>query len=581
MIKFDFKHIRGDVFGGITAGIVALPLALAFGSQTELGAEAGLYGAIAIGFFAALLGGTETQISGPTGPMTVVSITLILAAITLTGGEPGGGVSAAALGIIIATFLVAGLIQILLGVLGLGKYVKYIPYPVISGFMSGIGVIIIFLQIFDAFGYSKSDAPKTIIDIVSRVGDAISNADLTAVALTLSTIAIIYLFPRITKAVPSTLVALIVVSAMAYFMKLDVPIIGDIPTGLPDLKGGLLMDVDWGNSAIISFIGKYGLILAALGAIDSLLTSIVADNITKTKHNSNQELIGQGIGNIASSLIGGLPGAGATMRTVVNVNSGGMTRISGVIHAFLLMGILLGLSVFVGQIPKSVLAGILITVGIGIIDYKGIRDMRIVPKSDTVIMLVVLVMTVFVDLLQAVAVGMILASVLFMKKISDVVEQNTSRDSDDLKTIHREEAWPDELNIPEELSEKIYIKHLNGPLFFGFSTKFQELVQELPEVKVVIFRMDKVPYMDQSGLYALEDAIRELQQRGEEVALTGLQKQPLELLDKTDILEDRIGEDHVFATFDECIVWVKTLGLIDGKLQNPMRMKGNKTDISN
>lgn len=575
MIKFNFNHIRGDVFGGITAGIVALPLALAFGSQTELGAEAGLYGAIAIGFFAALLGGTETQISGPTGPMTVVSIVVILAAIDLTGGQPGTGVTSVALGVIIATFLLAGAIELLLGVFGLGKYVKYIPYPVISGFMSGIGVIIIFLQIFDGFGYGGNDAPKTIVDIVMNVDMAVANANWTAFGLTLATIAIIYIFPRITKAVPSTLVALIVVSLAAYLLKLDVPIIGDIPTGIPEIKAGTIFEIDWGNSAIIGFIAKYGFILAALGAIDSLLTSIVADNLTKTRHNSNQELIGQGIGNMASAFIGGLPGAGATMRTVVNVNSGGITRISGVIHAFLLLGILLGLSVFVGQIPKSVLAGILITVGIGIIDYKGIRDMKVVPKADSFIMIVVLVMTVFVDLLQAVAVGMILASILFMKKISDVVEYRTSRDSDDLKTIHREEAWEDELNIPEGLAEKIYIKHPNGPLFFGFSNKFQELIQSLPKVEVVIFRMDKVPYMDQSGLYALEDAIRELQLRGEEVALTGLQKQPYEILDKTDILEDRIGEDHVFDTFEECIEWVKTLGFEDGTLVNPKR-NGNK-----
>ncbi|MEL6849853.1 MAG: SulP family inorganic anion transporter, partial [Bacteroidota bacterium] len=408
-----FKHWRGDTFGGITAGIVALPLALAFGAQTELGAEAGLYGAFALATFAAMFGGTNTQISGPTGPMTVVSISVILSAIALAGGKlPDGSIPEAAMSLIIATFVMAGVIEFLFGVFGLGKYIKYMPYPVVSGFMSGIGFIIIFLQVFPFFGYTGEDAPKSIIGIVTGIGLAIENMNLMAVVLALITIGIIYLFPRLTKAVPSTLVALILVSLGAFLMKLDVPLIGDIPSGLPSLQIGTLLGFDITNGSYIAFVLEYGFVLAGLGAIDSLLTSVVADNLTKTKHHSNRELRGQGIGNIISGLIGGLPGAGATMRTVVNANSGGVTRLSGVISGLVLLVVLLGLSSLAYYIPLPVLAGILITVGIGIIDYKGLSHLRKIPVADGVVMIVVLLMTVFWDLQWAVGIGMVMASVL-------------------------------------------------------------------------------------------------------------------------------------------------------------------------
>ena len=551
MKKFlNFNHIRGDIFGGVTAGIVALPLALAFGSQTPLGAEAGLYGAIAIGFFAALLGGTETQVSGPTGPMTVVSIGVILSAMAMAGSS---GINDVTLGIIIATFFVAGLIELLFGIIGIGKYIKYIPYPVVSGFMSGIGVIILVLQIFDFFGYAGTDAPKNIVGIITGVGLALANINWVAVTVAMATIAIIYLFPRVTKAVPSTLVALIVVSAAAYFMKLDIPIIGDIPKGLPDLKVDTILAVDFTDTKILFFILKYGLILAALGAIDSLLTSLVADNLTKTKHDSNRELMGQGIGNMAAAMIGGLPGAGATMRTVVNINSGGITRISGGIHGLFLLGVLLGLGVFVGVIPKAVLAGILITVGIGIVDYKGLRDIAKVPRADAVIMIVVLVMTVFVDLLQAVGVGMILASILFMKKISDVVEDQSVVESLHNHIAAKEPAWADEIELPEHIKEKVFIKHLNGPMFFGFTMRFQELVQEIPNIEEVIFRMERVPYMDQSGLYAFEEALSVLKKKNIDVIVTGLQKQPRELMDKSGIIPPLLPEENIHPNFKSCM----------------------------
>jgi SulP family sulfate permease len=534
------SNLRGDFFGGLTAGVVALPLALAFGLQSGMGAIAGLYGAIAIGMIAAWFGGTPTQISGPTGPMTVVSAVVISTAI-----EANGESLESALGTIIAIFLLSGVFQILLGVFKIGQYIRYMPYPVVSGFMSGIGVIIIVLQVFPFLGHSS---PKKILDIFSQLPNIINDINLDSVYLAVATIATIYLFPRITKLIPSALVALVALTIASTMMGLDVKIIGDIPEGLPALQVDSLAGVNWGNPMLLIIPA---LTLAALGTIDSLLTSIVADNMTKTRHNSNKELIGQGLGNIGAAMIGGIPGAGATMRTVVNINSGGKTRLSGVIHGVALLIVLLGAGAYAKLIPLPVLAGILITVGIGIIDYKGLKHIPHVPKADSIIMLIVLTMTVFVDLLQAVAVGMVMASVLFMKKMSDIVEKQSYTQSMD--SFVGEDAWDDESDISEKVRKQVYIKHFDGPIFFGFVSKFQEMVASLPDVTVVIMRMPQVPYIDQSGIYAIDDAVIALKERGIIVLMTGIQEQPKDMLRNVGLIPNLIPEAHLFKDFSSCI----------------------------
>ncbi|MBL4657626.1 MAG: SulP family inorganic anion transporter, partial [Flavobacteriales bacterium] len=533
---------RGDVFGGITAGIVALPLALAFGVQSGMGAIAGLYGAMILGIIAAVFGGTATQVSGPTGPMTVISAMVIATAIEVSGSLQAG------MGIIIASFLLAGGFQILLGILKIGKYIKYLPYPVLSGFMTGIGVIIILYQLYPLIGLSS---PRSTVDILLNIGHVLSSVNWDALGLGLLTILIIYLFPKFTKAVPSTLVALLVVTVFATLAKIDVPVIGTIPAGLPKIRIEEILSIDpnmfW---TIIEFAGM----LAALGAIDSLLTSVIADNITKTKHNSNRELIGQGIGNMAAAIIGGLPGAGATMRTVVNVNAGGKTRLSGLIHGLLLVVILLGLGNYASHIPLSVLAGILITVGIGIIDYKGLRHIRIVPRADAIILIIVLLITVFGNLLHAVGVGIVLACVLFMKKMSDVAEE--AANSVAINKINGVLPWEKEGDIAKKIADKIYVKHLDGPLSFGFE-KLTEMVKQLPSVEIVIIRMREVPYMDQSGLYAVERSILTLEQRGIIVCVTGLQPQPEAMMRKLGIIPLLVPESYVFPNFRFCAKWLK------------------------
>jgi len=434
-MKELFSNIRGDAFGGITAGIVALPLALAFGVSSGLGPSAGLYGAIFISFFAALFGGTNTQISGPTAPMTAVSMVIIAGIIAANDGDVEKALPA-----ILTVFLLAGLMQIGLGAIGLGKYIRYIPYPVVSGFMTAIGVIILVTQILPTLGYYpkedadyvnqfKPQAEEVILEnilkeeagegilvlenfkeTISRA-EKISQADILKesetlagkeasgvigalkvlpralqninwleVLLALGTILIIYGFKRITTAVPSTLVALVVMSAIAILAGLDYRPIPTIPDGLPVFRSEIF--TGFSLASITPYIFT-ALTLSLLGAIDSLLTSVVADNMTKTKHKPNKELVGQGIGNSIAALFGGIPGAGATIRTVVNINSGGKTRLSGMIAGVLLFIILLAIAPLASKIPAAVLAGILITVGIGVMDYKGLRAIPSLPKDIT------------------------------------------------------------------------------------------------------------------------------------------------------------------------------------------------------
>lgn len=541
---YDLKYLRGDLIGGLVTGIVALPLALAFGVQSGLGAVAGLYGAIALGILAPIFGGTPTQASGPTGPMTVVSAALVSATVDFTGTLES------ALGIIFLTFLLAGAFQIVFGLLNIAGYIKFLPYPVISVFMSGVGLIIILLQIYPFAGVV---APKSTISVITELPRFLENLNWAAIGLGSLTVLIYYLFPKVTKAVPSALVALIFSTLLSYFLKLDVPLIGEIPSGLPELQLGGLFSID---PEAYLLVLEYALVLAVLGSIDSLLTSVIADNITKTKHDSNRELVGQGIGNMVTALVGGIPGAGATKGTVVNINSGGRTRLSGVIHGLFLLAVLLGIGGLAAYIPLSVLAGILIPIGFAIIDYRGFKHITQVPRADAVVLIAVFAITTFGSLIQAVGVGVVLASLLFMKRSSDLAEQGTSLKA--MAGMEGEEIWSDEREFYQEFKDCVYIKHLYGPMFFGFTSHFQELIQNLDEsVCTLIIRMDRVPHMDQSGLYAMEEAILDLTQQGVLVVLTGVHLQPYDMLRTIDIVPDLLPEEQVFETFEESIPWIK------------------------
>jgi len=557
------NNLKGDIFGGITAGIVALPLALAFGIQAfgvisiddvpnigAIGAIAGLTGAMLLGFLAAIFGGTHSQISGPTGPMTVISATLISTIWATT--QPQNIET-----VIVCMALAAiscGLFQILFGIIKIGKYIRYIPYPVLSGFMSGIGIIIILQQIYPLLGMKS---PVLIVDMLLQFPHKIAGFDLSALLLGVGTIAIIYLFPLFTKKVPSTLIALIVITIISVIIDLPEKFtIGHIPSGfpLPFFAEHSISGINWLAAFKMSIIP--GLTLAGLGSIDTLLTSVVADNITKTKHNSNRELIGQGIGNFVTGIFAGLPGAGATMRTVVNVKSGGKTQLSGVIHAVFLLTVLLGLGRFVRYVPLSVLAGILITVGVSIIDFRGFKDLLKIPRADAVVLITVFVLTVFVDLLIAVGIGMIIACVLFMKRAGDLVESGYQ--SGVISRFDKELPWDDEHDLPEEVRQCIFIQRLNGPIFFGSITRFQEVMHDVPDnVQIVIIRMRLVSFMDQSGLYAMETAIKDLQEKGITVLMTIVQPQPLYMLTSSKVIPSLIPETHVFKNFEYCTAFLR------------------------
>tara|TARA_R110001632_G_scaffold140060_1_gene256013 strand:- start:121785 stop:123641 length:1857 start_codon:yes stop_codon:yes gene_type:complete len=613
-MKKLFSNFKGDLFGGITAGIVALPLALAFGVSSGLGPDAGLYGAIFISFFAALFGGTSTQISGPTAPMTALSMVVIAGIIAANDGDVDKALPA-----ILTVFLLAGIIQIGLGLIGLGKYIRYIPYPVVSGFMTAIGLMIILTQVAPSLGYNakediefvetfKAEAEELILENILKeeAGEGIlvlenfretvyraekitpedilresqtlaankasgvlgavrvfsrmiQNINLLELALSVGTILIIFGFKRITTKIPSTLVALVVMSGISVAFDLKYKPIEEIPFGFP------MPNLEIFSSFSFSSVSPYiftALTLALLGAIDSLLTSVVADNMTKTKHKPNKELIGQGIGNSIASIFGGIPGAGATIRTVVNINAGGKTKLSGMIAGVMLLIVMLGLGPVASRIPAAVLAGILVTVGIGVMDYKGLRAIPSLPKdiklgplklsSEVLIMLTVMSLATFWDLIYAVGIGLVIASLMFMKKIGDLTALQS-----DVKSLE-EEPWADEIGMTKKLREEVFIKHIKGPLFFGSTSDFQILMKQIPSsATTIVIRMDKMQYIDQSGLYALEDVLVDLKKDDKNVFFVDLQKQPRYMMERIDIIPDLISKDCMFDDFKTCLQWIK------------------------
>ena len=523
-----FAVTRGDIFGGITAGIVALPLCLAFGVAAGLGPAAGLYGGIVLGIVAAVVGGTPVQISGPTAPMTLIAASIV-AANTSSSGE-------VQLAPVVGVFCLAGALQILFGIARLGNYIRFLPYPAISGLMTGIGIIIIIQQIFPVVGLqSPSSNP---VEILKYLGALKQGARLDAFLLAAATIAISFVLPRFFSAVPPSLVALILLTGIAVVFGLSAPTIGDIPGGLPSLVLPQL------NIADFKFVLATAFQLAFLGAIDALTTSLAADNMTRTHHDSNRELIGQGAGNIGAALVGGIPGAGAFMRTAINVRAGGRHRSSGVIHGLLLLAVLLGLSGVVRYIPHAVLSGILISAGLGIIDYRSFGHLFRAPRGDTWVMLIVVVLTIFTDLITAVGTGAVLASLIFMIKIARTMEQNTTL------TLIEDEPWQDEREIPDALRQRLLIKHVNGPLFFGFVYAFRRIAERATDGKLLVLRMERVTYMDQSGIYALQDVLVDLEAAGLKVLIVGLPRDQIEQLEAMHIVPDLLSEENIFEDFD-------------------------------
>lgn len=540
--QINFNNLRGDLFGGLTAAIVSLPLALAFGVASGLGPVAGLYGAVCIGLFAALFGGTPTLISEPTGPMTVVMTTIVAG---FMAKDPDTGLAMA-----FTVVMIAGLFQIVFGVFKLGKYITLMPYSVISGFMSGIGIILIILQIPPFLGQAtpKGGVLGTIQNIPQLLAN-INPVDATLAALTLG---IIFLMPsKFKRIVPPQLVALVIgtLVSLIFFQGVDIRRIGEIPTGLPTLQ----MPVFSFDQMTVMFVN--GVMLGMLGCIDTLLTAVIADSVTRTQHDSNKELIGQGIANIVSGVCGGLPGAGATMGTVVNIQSGARSALSGITRALILLVVILGAASLTQNIPMAVLAGIALKVGIDILDWSFLKRAHAVSLKGAMIMYGVMLLTVFVDLIVAVGVGVFIANILTIERLSDMQGQDVKAITDEDDAII---MTPEEKQLLAAGKGRVLLFYLSGPMIFGVAKAISREESMIQNYDVLIFDLSDVPMLGVTACLAIENAIKDAVEKGRHVFIVGAKGKIKERLERFKIV-DMVPPHHLMLVRQEALQQALTL----------------------
>jgi SulP family sulfate permease len=536
--EINFNNLRGDLFGGVTAAIIALPMALAFGVASGAGPEAGLYGAVLIGLFAALFGATPTLISEPTGPMTVV-MTAVVA--SLIAGNPEQGLAMA-----FTVVMLAGILQIVFGFLKLGDYVTMMPYTVISGFMSGIGIILIILQFAPFLGHAAPGGG--VIGTIESLPSLIADIQMHEVFLAVMTLALIAFFPKkLSRYMPPQLLALIVgtIVAMFAFSEYGVRIIGEIPTELPDFQMPVFSGEQWTMMLINAIV------LAVLGSIDALLTSVIAENMTRKESDSNKELFGQGLGNLASGMFGGLPGAGATMGTVLNIKAGGQTALSGLIRAFILLIVILWAADLTAQIPLAVLAGIAFKVGFDIIDWGFLKRAHIISKKTAFIMYGVIVLTVFVDLITAVAIGIFVANFLTIQRITNI-QNDSLKAIDGTSSKCKKYLNLDEFEILEQAKGKVLVFTLQGALVFGMAKVISRRHSVLDDHQVLLVDFTEVPALGVSASLALEDMILGDIKAGRLVYIAGASQQVKTRLTSLGIL-NKITDDCIFETREEAL----------------------------
>ena len=528
---FQFSDWRGDVFGGITTAIVSLPLALAFGVASGVGPTAGLYGAVCVGLFAALFGGTPTLISEPTGPMTVVMTTIVAEMLSL---DPDQGLAMA-----FTVVMLAGILQILFGIFKLGKYITLMPYSVISGFMSGIGVILIILQIGPLLG--QATPRGGVLGTLQALPMLVANLRWPELVLGLISIGIIVAWPKAWRRyAPPQLVALVVgtVLSLWVFGDTDIRRIGEIPTGFPELQRPIFALAHWRTIMVNAIL------LGILGCIDTLLTAVIADSVTRTEHNSDKELIGQGIGNFISGICGGLPGAGATMGTVVNIQTGGKTHLAGVTRAVILLVIVLGAAQLTQPIPMAVLAGIALKVGIDILDWSFLKRAHSVSLRGAAIMYGVLFLTVFVDLIVAVGVGIFVANIITIERLSQVQSKSVKliTDTDDDVRIS-----PEEKQLLDLGKGRILLFYLSGPMIFGLSKAIAREHNSMQATDILVMDLTDVPMMGVTASLAIENAIRDAVDKGIQVFLVGASEKLLTRLERLGIFQV-VPKDNLFST---------------------------------
>ncbi|MCB1874652.1 MAG: SulP family inorganic anion transporter [Chromatiales bacterium] len=534
-IRFD--NLRGDLFGGVTAAIVALPMALAFGVASGAGPAAGLYGAVLIGLFAALFGATPTLISEPTGPMTVV-MTAVIANLIAVNPEQGMAMA-------FTVVMLAGVFQIAFGALKLGRYVTMMPYTVISGFMTGIGVILIILQLGPFLGQATPSGG--VLGTLQSIPELIGNIRPEETALAVLTLALIVFFPqRLRRFLPPQLIALLVGSLVSVWLLADADIrrIGEIPTGLPELQLPVFSLEEWKLMVIDAVV------LAVLGSIDALLTSVVAENLTHKEYSPDKELFGQGVGNLASGLFGGIPGAGATMGTVVNIQTGGRSALSGLFRAFLLMIVVLWAGPLTAYIPLAVLAGIALKVGFDIIDWSFLKRAHRVSSKAALIMYSVIGLTVFVDLITAVALGVFVANVLTIDRMIKVQSQSIKAISDARGATQHLNR--DEQVIFDRAQGRILVFALGGPLIFGLAKAISRRYAVLKDHEVLIIDFTDVPVLGVSSSLALEKMIMDDLDRGNPVFVVGAEGDVSKRLESMGIF-GLLPTENVLATRQEAL----------------------------
>ena len=527
-MSYSFQTLRGDIFGGVTAAVVGLPVALAFGVASGLGALAGIYGAIAVGFFAAVFGGTRSQISGPTGPMAVA-----MAVIVTTHAD--------SLAEAFTIVIMAGLIQILLGVMRIGRFVAFTPYSVISGFMSGIGIIIMLLQTLPFLGAPGASGGP--IGVVRALPNALSNVNLSALVIAFVTLVVGVLWPKqLRRFFPPTLAALAAGTLLGVLWLTNTPVIGEVPTGLPQIELPV-----FSLSLLVKAI-EPALILALLGSIDSLLTSLIADAMTRTRHNPDRELIGQGIGNLVAGFIGGLPGAGATLGTVVNIRAGGQTQVSGALRAAILLALVLGLGKYVEAIPHAVLAGILMKVGWDIIDWRFIMRIHRVQREHLLVMLITLALTVFVDLVTAVAIGLIAAGMAAARQFERLeLDRVVSVPLLDQSFLGGEESEEE----ADAFSARVGLVALRGSFSVASSNKLINTISvDIRDHEVVILDFSETVYIDDSAALVVEQMIDSASAEDTACIVMGLIGPPAASLHALNVL-DRVPADQFAKNLDE------------------------------
>ena len=528
-VQYDLRTLRGDVLGGVTAAVVGLPVALAFGLAAGLGPAAGIYGAIAVGFFAAVFGGTRSLISGPTGSMTV-AMAVIVAAHAENIGEA------------FTIVILAGLIQIMFGLLRIGRFVTYTPYSVISGFMTGVGVIIIVGQSLPFLGVPAASGGT--IETLRNFTEIISNFSVSALAISVITLAVGFFWPnRFDKYLPSTLVALVVGTLLGVFWLTDAPVIGAVPTDLPTFQ---LPETSPG--AIARAI-EPAMVIALVGSVDTLLTALVGDSMTRTRHDPNRELLAQGLGNVLTGFIRGLPGSGATPSTVANIRAGGWTFVSGMIAVGILAVMVLLLGEYVALIPNAVLAGILVKVALDTIDWRFVARMHRVQREHLVVMLLTLGLTVFLDLVAAVAVGMIAAAVTSARQFERLeLDSVISVPILDQTFFGADDALDDDVDL---FSARVGMVALRGAFTVASSGKLIDTVgEDIRDHEVVILNFSDTVHIDDSAALVVEQLIDMAILQDVDCIVMGLSGPPARNLGALDILK-RVPGDQIVGTMDE------------------------------